>query len=195
MGICVHTLRDTNMGEGMYRTMYPTSCTAPKFYELPKIHKTGTILRPTVSSRGSVTYGVAKVLTRALKPIIGKSPYHIQSTRDFVNRVREVTLLPVECLNSYDVSTLFTYVPIDPACNILKIYWFRMIPCVTGLYCQYRTSLNFWGSVCTILTSLSKINSMNRLKEWPWDLRSALKLPTCTWSNLKGKHSSLLPTP
>ena len=34
--------RDTNMGEGMYRTMYPTGCTAPKFYGLPKIYKTGT---------------------------------------------------------------------------------------------------------------------------------------------------------
>ena len=31
--------RDTNMGEGMYRTMYPTGCTAPKFYGLPKYIK------------------------------------------------------------------------------------------------------------------------------------------------------------
>ena len=36
--------RETNIGEGMYRTMYPTSHTAPKFYGLPKIHKTGTPL-------------------------------------------------------------------------------------------------------------------------------------------------------
>ena len=28
--------RDSNMGEGTYRTMYPTGCTAPKFYGLPK---------------------------------------------------------------------------------------------------------------------------------------------------------------
>ena len=34
--------RETNMEGGMYRTMYPTSCTAPTFYGLPKIHKTGT---------------------------------------------------------------------------------------------------------------------------------------------------------
>ena len=34
--------RETNMGEGMYKTMYPTDCTAPKFYGLPKIHKTAT---------------------------------------------------------------------------------------------------------------------------------------------------------
>ena len=34
--------------------------------------------------------------------------------------VREVTLLPGECLNSYDVSALFTSVPIDPSLNIIK---------------------------------------------------------------------------
>ena len=60
--------RETNMEEGMYRTMYPTGCTAPKFYGLPKIHKTGTPLRPIVSSRGSVTYGVANIIAKILNP-------------------------------------------------------------------------------------------------------------------------------
>ena len=112
--------RETNLGEGEYGPMYPTGCTAPKFYGLPKIHKTGTPLRPIVSSQGSVTYGVAKVIAEILKALIGKSPHHIQSTSDFVNKVREITLLPGECLTSYDVTALFTSVPIDPAMNIIK---------------------------------------------------------------------------
>ena len=37
--------RETNMDEGMYRTMYPTGC-IPKFHGLPEIHKTGTPLGP-----------------------------------------------------------------------------------------------------------------------------------------------------
>ena len=111
--------RKTNMNEGIYKSMYPTGCT-PKFYGLTKIHKTGTLLRPIVSSSGSVTYGVAKVLTKVLKPLVGKSPHHIQSTRDFVNRVKGVTLLLEECLCSHDVSALFTSVQIDPALNIIK---------------------------------------------------------------------------
>ena len=102
------------MDEGMYRTMYPTSCTAPKFYGLPKIHKTGIPLKPIVSSRGSVTYEVAKVIAKVLTSLEGKLPHHIQSTSDFVSQVREVTLLPEECLSSYDVTALFTSVPIDP---------------------------------------------------------------------------------
>ena len=102
----------------MYKTMYPASFT-PRFHGLPKIHKAGTP-RPVVSSRGSVTYGVAKVLAKVLKTLVGKPPHHPQSTRDFVNRVREVTVLQGECLCSYDVTALFTSVPIDPVLNIFK---------------------------------------------------------------------------
>ena len=45
-----------------------------KFYGLPKIHKTGNPLKPIVSSRGSVTYGVARVISKVLKPLVDKSP-------------------------------------------------------------------------------------------------------------------------
>ena len=93
---------------------------APKFYGLPKIHKTGTPFRSIVSSRGSVTYGVDKVISKVFKPLVGKSPHHIQSTSDFVSKVMEVTLLLGECLSSYNVTSLFTLVPIDPALNIIK---------------------------------------------------------------------------
>ena len=72
--------------------MYPTGCVLPKFYGLPKIHKTANPLRPIVSSRGSVTYGVAQVLSKVLKPLVGKSPHDIQSTGDFVSRAKGLTL-------------------------------------------------------------------------------------------------------
>ena len=90
------------------------------FYGLPKIHKTGTPLRPIVSSRGSVTYGMAKVIAKIPKPLVGELPHHIQSTSDFVNKVREITLLPGECPTSYAVTALFTSVPIDPALNVIN---------------------------------------------------------------------------
>ena len=98
----------------------PTWGVLPKFYGLPKIHKTGIPLRPIVSSRGSVTYGVAKVLSRVITPLVGKSPHHIQSMGDFVSRAKRFTLQPGECLSSYDATSLFTSVPIDPALNVIK---------------------------------------------------------------------------
>ena len=63
---------------------------------------------------------MAKVLAKVLRPLVGKSPHHIQSTKGFVNRVSKVTLLPGECLCSYDVTALFTSVSIDPALNIIR---------------------------------------------------------------------------
>ena len=112
--------KDSNLDEGTYRAMYPTGCVPPKFYGLPKIHKTGNPIRPIVSSRGSVTYGVAKVISKVLKPLVGNCPHHIQSTRDFVSKAKRLTFQAGECLSSYDVTSLFTSVPIDPALNIIK---------------------------------------------------------------------------
>ena len=73
-----------------------------------------------MSSCGSVTNGVAKELAKILKPLVGKSSHYINSTQDFVEQVKHITLAPGECLSSYDVSALFTSVPVDPALNIIK---------------------------------------------------------------------------
>ena len=60
------------------------------------------------------------MIAKVLKPFVGKLPHHIQSTSDFVSKVREVTLPEGECLSTYDVTALFTSVPTDPALNIMK---------------------------------------------------------------------------
>ena len=67
----------------------------------------GQTLRCIVSSRGSVTYRVAKVLTKILQPLVGRSQHHIHSTQNFVEQANKVTLLPGEYLSSYDVTALF----------------------------------------------------------------------------------------
>ena len=110
----------TGLSNQTCKAMYYHRLCPPKFYGLPKIHKPDTPLRPIVSSCGSVTYGVAKELAKILKPLVGKSPHHINSTQDFVEQVKHITLVPRECLSSYDVSALFTSVPIDPALKIIK---------------------------------------------------------------------------
>ena len=69
----------TGLDHVTYKSMYPTGCVLPKFYGLPKIHKPDTPLRPIVSSCGSVTYSVAKELTKILKPLVGKSLHHINT--------------------------------------------------------------------------------------------------------------------
>ena len=74
----------TGLDNKTYKYMYPMGCSALKFYGLLKIHKLDTPLRHIVSSRGLVTYGVAKILTKILKPLVCRSPHHIHGTQDFV---------------------------------------------------------------------------------------------------------------
>ena len=73
-----------------------------------------------MSSCGLVTYAVAKELSKILKPLVGKSPHHINSIQDFVEQIKNETLLHGECLSSYDVSVLLTSVPVDPTLTIIK---------------------------------------------------------------------------
>ena len=61
-----------------------------------------------------------KELAKILQPLVGKSPHRINSTQDFVEQVKHITLASRECLSSDDVSALFTSVPIDPALKIIK---------------------------------------------------------------------------
>ena len=91
-----------------FKAMYLMGCGTPKFYDIPKIHKPDTPLRPIVSSCAPVTYGVAKELTKILKPLAGKSPHHINSPQDVIEQVKDATLITGECLSFCDVTKPFT---------------------------------------------------------------------------------------
>ena len=92
----------------------------PKFYGLPKIHKTGTPLRPIVSSRGSITYGVAKELSHIIKPLVGQFPHHLKNTQHFIQQLQGKRLELGETITSFDVKALFTSVPVQPSIQIVK---------------------------------------------------------------------------
>ena len=108
------------LNEETYRRLYPTGAVSSKFYGLPKVHKPGIPLRPIVSSTGTATYNTAKELARILKPLVGSSIHHVQNTRDFVEQIKDTRLKQGECIISYDVAALFTFVPIQPVINIIK---------------------------------------------------------------------------
>ena len=103
-----------------YKRQYPTGAVPPKYYGLPKIHKKGTPLRPIISSRGSATYETAKELAKIIKPLIGKSPHHVHNNKDFLESIKDIKVEEDECIMSYDLSALFTSIPIDTTINIIK---------------------------------------------------------------------------
>ena len=111
---------ETGMQENTYRKMYPNWVSPPKFYGLPKIHKKNIPLRPIVSSIGSVSYGVAKELARIIKPIMGCSQHHVNNSKQFADEMKGVKLEEGECITSYDVTALFTSIPVPSALDIIK---------------------------------------------------------------------------
>ena len=117
-------LKDIKQSGGLsiqkYKQLYPTSAVPSKFYGLPKIHKTDTPLRPIVSSRGSITYGVAKELCHIIKPLVGQSPHHLKNTQHFIQQLQGIRLQAGESITSYDVKALFTSVPVHPSIQIVK---------------------------------------------------------------------------
>ena len=108
------------MNNNTYKRLYPTGAVSPKYYGLPKIHKAGVPLRPIISSRRSATYETAKELAKIIKPLVGRCPHHVQNNKDFLESIRNIKLQPDKCIMSYDVSALFTSIPIDPAIKIIQ---------------------------------------------------------------------------
>ena len=108
------------INDNIYKRLYPTGASTPKYYGLPKVHKEGVPLKPIISSRGATTYESAKELARNCKPLVGKSPYHIHITQDFIHSKMTLKLQDHACMMSYDVHSLFTSVAIDPAITIVR---------------------------------------------------------------------------
>ncbi|XP_072033380.1 uncharacterized protein [Amphiura filiformis] len=102
-----------------YWKLYPTVCDVPKFDGLIKIHKAGAPLRPIISSIGSVTYELARFVSGIISPLIGNTEHHISNTQSFVEDIRDLQLDPDESLVSFDVSALFTSIPVDKTLEVV----------------------------------------------------------------------------
>nr|XP_054774799.1 uncharacterized protein LOC129282974 [Lytechinus pictus] len=112
--------RDGGINRDEYRRLYPTTDTPPKFYGLPKIHKPNIPLRPIVSSIGSITYNCAKHLAYILSPLVGQTCHHVTDSQSFAECIKNARVEEDEELRSYDVTALFTSVPIDKALKIIQ---------------------------------------------------------------------------
>ena len=51
---------------------------------------------------------------------MGQCLHHIKNTQQFVDYIKLVNLLPLEAMFSYDVKSLFTLIPVDPAISIVQ---------------------------------------------------------------------------
>ena len=91
----------------------------PKFYGLIKIDKAGYPLRPIVSSIGAVTYELARFVAGIISPL-GLTEHHITNTQVFVEKISDLKFDPDESIVSFDVSALFTSIPVKEALEVVK---------------------------------------------------------------------------
>ena len=76
------------------------------------MNKQNTPLRPIVSSIGTITYNCARLLADILSPLVGNSVHHVANSKDFAELIRKERVEVDEELRSYDVTALFTSVPV-----------------------------------------------------------------------------------
>ena len=104
-----------------FKKMIPSGTGPGKLYGLCKVHKENKAMRPVVSMVNTPEYSLAKYLDSFIKPNI-PSQFMINSTADFVSEINSYPLQGNEFLVSYDVSSLFTNVPLQETINLVLEY-------------------------------------------------------------------------
>ena len=105
-----------------YSHLFPTDDTSPpaRFYGLPKIHKANCPLRSIVSACGMSTYNLAKYLTTILKVYTGHTSSFVKDSKDLMDKLKTIEIQENEEMVSFDVSGLFTSIPVDQALEVVN---------------------------------------------------------------------------
>ena len=92
----------------------------PRIYGLPKIRKPQVPLRPIVSCIGAPSYKFSKYIASVISPLAGKTSSHVLNSKYFPGMMQEERVEEEEeVLVSFDVTLLFTNVPIDKTVDVI----------------------------------------------------------------------------
>ena len=105
-----------------YSHLLPTGNTSPlaRFYGLPKIHKANCPLQPIVSACGTSACNLAKYLTTILKVYTGHTSSFFKDSKDLTDKLKTIEIQENEEMVSFDVSALFTSIPVDKALEVIN---------------------------------------------------------------------------
>ena len=111
--------------------MYPSGSAPARIYCPPKMHKLSSSdsfpkLRPIVSSIGTFNYNITRFLCDLLSPLV-PNDYSCKDTFSFVSQVKNANLSK-KFLVSYDVTSLFTNIPLQETIDIAINLIFNLNP-------------------------------------------------------------------
>ncbi|XP_011858290.1 PREDICTED: uncharacterized protein LOC105555858 [Vollenhovia emeryi] len=135
--------------EYTYKQLRCTNGNLPRCFGLPKVHKAGFPLRIIVSTIGSPTYKIAKLLSDILQVSVQKPLSHVSDSWTFVQKIREIKINPDQSMVSFDATSLFTNIPKELVIKAIERRW-NTISTNTGLNLQ-----QFLRAIDLILSSTS----------------------------------------
>ena len=114
--------RDHLIDDYTFLKVLPNGSTHGVLYGLPKVHETGCPFRPIVSSTNTYNYNLASYLVSVLQPI-STNCFSVKDSFSFAEWAKQYTHNG-EFMCSFDVSSLFTTVPLDETIEICldKLY-------------------------------------------------------------------------
>ena len=104
--------------EGLYHWLRPSGSQPPRIYGLPKIHKPEVPLRPIVSCIGAPSYQLSNHMASLISPLAGEADSHVKNSKHFME-VMVGLRVEDEMLISFDVTSLFTNIPVDKAVQVI----------------------------------------------------------------------------
>ena len=114
--------KDKIIDDATFHKILPCGSTPGVLYGLPKVHKPGCPFRPIFSSINTYNYNLASYLVRILQPI-STNQFTIKDSFSFADWAKTYNHNN-EMMCSFDVSSLFTNVPLDETIQICldKLY-------------------------------------------------------------------------
>ena len=73
---------------------------------LPRSMGMGRLYVPSWTTLAKLAYNTSKAIADLLKPLIGKTKYHVKNTVDFSKDLNNMRILEDEIMNSHDVLSL-----------------------------------------------------------------------------------------
>ena len=99
-------------------SVYQKGSRLAHLYGLPKTHKERLAMRPILSAAGTYNYPLAKWLDEKLKPL-SINQYTISDVFQFAEEIQHLPINEKDFPVSYDVTVLFTNVPLDETIHLL----------------------------------------------------------------------------